>query len=418
MRDGIADTARPWFGWDDHFQKQHFDQEFSEETIQMITEDGRDVGFIKLEEHHGFWRIDQLYLVDSARGRGLGGAVLDWVITHAKELPVRLDVLKNNPAMRLYHRKGFRVFANGGYKWLMSRSPKGPPAETIPWEGPTEAQLEALADHHQLGAPLEPLSRLGVANYVFATQEVVVRLGVGSEESWRDARTEAVAVPPVVAAIVPTPRLRVFDETGQLVPAPVTIYERVIGEPVLLAGADNAVWTEVGRALGRLHTKVCWVPDACSWLDDPDLNEDIDALLPYAGEHEARLREWVKTLPTEIPRRCLLHNDAHIGNILVHEGRFTALIDWGDSGWGDPALEFEPMPIEAAPTAVKAWREATGFDDPTLEGRILRAILIVSLLRIKTPKERRRTPPNSKLLALLEFLRSTPGRRWEQWFPR
>lgn len=36
---------------------------------------------------------------------------------------------------------------------------------------------------------------------------------------------------------------------------------------------------------------------------------------------------------------CLIHGDLHPKNILVHEGKFSAIIDWGDMTAGDPATD-------------------------------------------------------------------------------
>ena len=35
--------------------------------------------------------------------------------------------------------------------------------------------------------------------------------------------------------------------------------------------------------------------------------------------------------------------------------RFRALIDWGDAGWGDPALEMANLPFEAIPYVLEGY---------------------------------------------------------------
>jgi aminoglycoside phosphotransferase (APT) family kinase protein len=53
-------------------------------------------------------------------------------------------------------------------------------------------------------------------------------------------------------------------------------------------------------------------------------------------------------------------------------GDLLALIDWGDAGWGDPALEFAQMPIMAVPHAVAGYEsEAPGGLGDRAEGRII-----------------------------------------------
>jgi ribosomal protein S18 acetylase RimI-like enzyme len=72
---------------------------------------GRDVGAIAVE-----WRDSDVVLTDieilpECRGCGLGTAIIRAALTEARRrgLPVALQVLKGNPARRLYERLGFCV---------------------------------------------------------------------------------------------------------------------------------------------------------------------------------------------------------------------------------------------------------------------------------------------------------------------
>lgn len=38
-------------------------------------------------------------------------------------------------------------------------------------------------------------------------------------------------------------------------------------------------------------------------------------------------------------------------------GGLLAILDWGDAGWGDPALELAQVPLGAAPALVEGYRE-------------------------------------------------------------
>lgn len=54
--------------------------------------------------------VHDLFVVDEVRGSGVGGALLDAVIAHAKSLDcvaVSLEVRSDNPARFLYEKKGF-----------------------------------------------------------------------------------------------------------------------------------------------------------------------------------------------------------------------------------------------------------------------------------------------------------------------
>jgi ribosomal protein S18 acetylase RimI-like enzyme len=63
------------------------------------------------EADHDF--LDEIALVPSARRRGIGSALVCGAMDEAagRDVPLRLSVLVNNPARRLYGRLGFRVTA-------------------------------------------------------------------------------------------------------------------------------------------------------------------------------------------------------------------------------------------------------------------------------------------------------------------
>ncbi|BDZ51558.1 hypothetical protein GCM10025867_37990 [Frondihabitans sucicola] len=57
--------------------------------------------------------IEHFYLATEHQGHGLGGAVLEAILsTHRDARPFRLDVLRGSAARRLYARHGF-VFEHG-----------------------------------------------------------------------------------------------------------------------------------------------------------------------------------------------------------------------------------------------------------------------------------------------------------------
>ncbi|WP_367390101.1 aminoglycoside phosphotransferase family protein [Lewinella sp. LCG006] len=53
------------------------------------------------------------------------------------------------------------------------------------------------------------------------------------------------------------------------------------------------------------------------------------------------LSVWSAALsaPAHQGPKCLLHGDLHPKNIIVHQGKFSAIIDWGDMTAGDPATD-------------------------------------------------------------------------------
>jgi ribosomal protein S18 acetylase RimI-like enzyme len=121
-------VARTW-GWDDAFQRKMFADKFRPEGSQVVVAGGRDVGVV--ERRPDAWFIANIEIAPAAQGRGLGAAiVLDLLATAARDgLPVRLQVLKVNPARRLYERLGFAITGETPTHYLMGTAPIAPERE-------------------------------------------------------------------------------------------------------------------------------------------------------------------------------------------------------------------------------------------------------------------------------------------------
>ena len=59
------------------------------------------------------------------------------------------------------------------------------------------------------------------------------------------------------------------------------------------------------------------------------------------------------------------HGDVAVGNLLVREGRLSAVIDFGTSGVGDPACDLVIAWTYLDTGARKVFREAVGLDEAT-----------------------------------------------------
>lgn len=81
-------------------------------------------GFVSLSVDAHALYIRELHLLESARGRGVGSAVIDRVLELAARRHLgllRLMVFKDNPAQRLYARKGLQVVGEDPCFWRMQR---------------------------------------------------------------------------------------------------------------------------------------------------------------------------------------------------------------------------------------------------------------------------------------------------------
>ncbi|WP_180970029.1 phosphotransferase family protein [Deinococcus planocerae] len=297
----------------------------------------------------------------------------------------------------------------------------------------TPAELAALARQHGLRGPLERLPSAGIVNRAYADGEVVLRVAVpGDETGEEDARTEAVAVPAALGAGIRTPPLLAFDDSREVVDAPVTVYARVNAPSLHGTGWDVAdprsvrAARETERELARLHLSVTDVPDPRGWpeiWDLPDAREGVESAAT-AGRIDRLTADWAVRLLTRtaaLPRPAprFLHGDAQPGNLLVHpDGSLAALIDWGDAGWADPALDFPALPPHAAAHALDAYHEvAPALLGEGAEGRILEVYLGMAFDHLNdepTPDELWDARPGSVLGHLLRFAVDAPG-EWRGW---
>src|ERR1044071_2922285 len=95
--------------------------------------------------------------------------------------------------------------------------------------------IDAIFTRHGERGPWAPMAATGIANRIYATDDVVLRVAVGSEESISDARTESIASPAARAAGVMTPSLLAFDDSRTLIDRPYSLWERIHGVTVGVA---------------------------------------------------------------------------------------------------------------------------------------------------------------------------------------
>ncbi|PNY81239.1 phosphotransferase family protein [Deinococcus koreensis] len=296
----------------------------------------------------------------------------------------------------------------------------------------TPAELDAFTRLYGLQGPLERLPSVGIVNRVYAGTlrgaRVVLRVPMPGDHD--DTLTESAAVPAAFQAGIRTPELLIFDDERRVVDAPVTVYAFAEGrslEGYGWAPGDRRLtraWREAGRELAALHAGVTAAPDPHGRLEViAPVNTGRTLQRVTQGGHLARQEaEWatctVARLLQENPpptTPAFLHNDLHAGNLMVTEGgEVTALIDWGDAGWGDPVLDLCYAGPLAAPDLLRGYEDVTGLDG----GARLR--LLAYLLNDAT--RRLTTPPNPDApqlwythpgTALTQLLRVAP--QFPQW---
>ncbi|SOD63785.1 Phosphotransferase enzyme family protein [Streptomyces zhaozhouensis] len=227
---------------------------------------------------------------------------------------------------------------------------------------------EIVARHGIAWDSVRPSPVQGEAARVWLLGDAWV-LKVAREGFADDLRKEALVIPFAVRGGLRTPALRDWGEE----PLPWLLAERAPGRPADGGEPGDAGLRALGRELATLHSAE--VPDevrAGVPADVPgDPRVEIEALAGRGYLSPALadwLNRWLDRLAGERGERAegtLIHGDIAAGNLLFAEdGSLTALLDWGDAAWADPAVEFAKVPPRRLPPVL------TGYlDDGSRGGR-------------------------------------------------
>ncbi len=302
-------------------------------------------------------------------------------------------------------------------------------------EPPDERQLRAIAAKYGYGdVAISPMPATGEVNWIYAMGEgAVLRISNNAHpDGVRDGLTESVAVPAVRDAGIRTPQLLALDNSHDIIDALFTIYERAPGQDLassIAAGLPLAdrLYRQLGQELAKLHRDVTQVADPNGWLDnDPRWTspEAMNNLLSNprldtrSADILASLYEQVEpSLRTAGTFRRFLHQDLSFGNVMACDGELSAIIDWGDAGWADPAQEFAYLPLAIVDTMLVGYREIMPLDgDDTAEARILwdhvgRAVYDL-YNRSALDDRPGRSAAGAQFIDLVGFLLSNRGQKW------
>lgn len=89
------------------------------QCFYLIIVDNEKAGAVKFLQSHEQLEILQLQIEPKCQGRGLGRNVVLKLLALAAKRPVRLTVLKGNPAFNLYQSLGFQVIGEDRYEFYM-----------------------------------------------------------------------------------------------------------------------------------------------------------------------------------------------------------------------------------------------------------------------------------------------------------
>ena len=181
------------------------------------------------------------------------------------------------------------------------------------------------------------------------------------------------------AAGLPVPAPLYLDPSGDLFSAPALVVEYIEGTPGIAPADVPDFLRQFAAPLARIH-RVDWATLGLSFLPKAD-----DAWTHLLNERPARLDESLDeeriretlTAAWPLPQRnapALLHGDYWPGNILWHEGRVAAILDWEDAQIGDPLADLANSRLEilwafgsdAMRQFTEEYRAQTRLDDTDL----------------------------------------------------
>ncbi|WP_230415895.1 phosphotransferase enzyme family protein [Micromonospora tarapacensis] len=271
------------------------------------------------------------------------------------------------------------------------RRPIRPPYDGAPFPTATLVQASAVIDRYQLDIDPRKTKRVNSSGNVHSVYRLgdkyILKIPRDHPRAIGETLTASVAVPAATSAGVRTGSLVAFDDSLEIFSVPFSVFEYVRGESVTpsarLLPSDAAVWHDVGRELATLHNTVGHVDDPNGWLEEWTRPLDHAAILTglvEAGVLASHSAEWFDELLNALKPsvsganryRRFVHGDLKPGNVVRCDGRLSALIDWDDAGWFDPAIDFAQIPLQLVDVTLAGYRAVAPLDgDDTAEQRIL-----------------------------------------------
>lgn len=107
-------------------QHKYYQENYSQAQFSIVCHNGLPIGRLYLDRRETEIRIVDITLLPEQRGQGTGSRILGQVLAEGDQTGKRVSihVERNNPALSLYERLGFRITADRGVYWFMEREPQ------------------------------------------------------------------------------------------------------------------------------------------------------------------------------------------------------------------------------------------------------------------------------------------------------
>jgi GNAT superfamily N-acetyltransferase len=123
MKSYIEDT----WGWDELFQQYGFAENLPPSSFSIAALNSVTVGAYSLTEKTDHLWLEMLLILPDYQNQGVGSRILQTIQTQASlnQKPLRLSVLKVNPAREFYRRLGFEISGEDTWSYKLSWTDSG-----------------------------------------------------------------------------------------------------------------------------------------------------------------------------------------------------------------------------------------------------------------------------------------------------
>jgi ribosomal protein S18 acetylase RimI-like enzyme len=92
------------------------------DCAKILSINQERVGMVKVIKEGNIWELCQIQITSKFQRKGIGYIVISEILTEARKkgVQLKLNVLKANPAKKLYERLGFVVIKDGNHFYEMS----------------------------------------------------------------------------------------------------------------------------------------------------------------------------------------------------------------------------------------------------------------------------------------------------------
>ncbi len=112
--------------WNEETQTARFMASYESKEVKIISMSGYDVGYVAYECTERELRLFNIMILPDFQNQGLGSAIIRKFLNEAEieQIPLRLQVLKVNPARGLYERLGLTATGQTDTHYQMQWTPK------------------------------------------------------------------------------------------------------------------------------------------------------------------------------------------------------------------------------------------------------------------------------------------------------